>query len=161
MTLWQRWRGGRDGGDGSCPRILWTESWSEDLRLSTQRHWWDFAWPRRHMRPETGLVLPSIIIGSICVVSILQFLLFQNWPWHPHSFEATALEMISSHDPQTHRVPEVQLKKIGWWQPPRPCEAKSFIAKSLFCLSRGLPFFLFRFGAWHCACRSKKLCSPW
>ena len=92
MTLWQRWRGGRDGGDGSCPRILWTESWSEDLRLSTQRHWWDFAWPRRHMRPETGLVLLSIIIGSICVVSILQFLLFQNWPWHPHSFEATALD---------------------------------------------------------------------
>ena len=92
MTLWQRWRGGRDGGDGSCPRILWTEYWSEDLRLSTQRHWWDFAWRHRHMRTGTGLVLPSIIIRSIRVVSILQFLLFQNWPWHPHSFEAIVLD---------------------------------------------------------------------
>ena len=40
----------------------------------------------------TGLVSPSITIGSIRVVSILQFPLFQNRPWHPHSFEATVLD---------------------------------------------------------------------
>ena len=30
--------------------------------------------------------------GSIRVVSILQFPLFQNRPWHSHSFEATVLD---------------------------------------------------------------------
>ena len=30
------------------------------------------------------------------------------------STKTASFEMISSHDPQTHRVPEVQLKKIGW-----------------------------------------------
>ena len=89
---WQRWRGGRDGGDDSCPRTLWPESWSTDLCLSTQRVRWDFAWPRQHIRLRTGLVLPSITIWSTRVVSILQFPLFQNQPWHPHSFEATVLD---------------------------------------------------------------------
>ena len=38
------------------------------------------------------LVLPLIIIGSIRVVCVFQFSLFRNWPWHPHSFEATVLD---------------------------------------------------------------------
>ena len=38
------------------------------------------------------LVLPLIIIGSISVVRVFQFPLYRNWPWHPHSFEATVLD---------------------------------------------------------------------
>ena len=153
LTLWQRWRGGRDGGKGSCSRILWTEPWSVDLRLSTQRVWWDFAWPRRNMRPGTGLILPSINIGSIRVDSILQFPLFQNRPWHPHSFEATVLdENCIFWDAFFARSPNTSCSK-GTTQTDRvvtttkamPSEKKSS-RNRFFCLSRGCPFFCFALG---------------
>ena len=96
---------------------------------------------------ENRLVLPLIIIGSISVVRVFQFPLYRNWPWHPHSFEATVLDencifrgaffARSSHT--SWSVGTTQ--KIGWWQPPRPCEAKNFIAKLCFFAFEGPDFF--------------------